>query len=215
MPNLERTNEGVMSQPPRHALSGPLAHAVDEHRNRQAAVQATASTASPSPTAHGRHSSDHQPQPAERRPSGTSWARRQAVLNVVGWWPSHPAEPIRRHGLEPLPAGGRRAARPARAARHRALAARRAPQGIAHPSLGNWKPSICCPSCAGGQEIDQKRRTSAAPALARSWPNVRRCTRRRPASYARALKFHGRLLRRHRSLLPRLHEVPPAAPAVD
>ena len=146
------------------------------------------------------------------RRSGTSSTRAAGARNVIGWWPSHPAEPIsgvmvsNHYQQAVAPLGKPWSMRP----------------GTVHPPrLAEALAGISCPSGGTGSGADpsfrSERREDRSGQGSSPWAACQgaggdreRSRRRDRGDAVGALGLHGGVLRRHRSLLPWIHEVPPA-----
>jgi hypothetical protein len=92
MPNVQRLVE-TARWADRHAASAALADAVDFHRHRKAAVQAWHPRLFRADSGWPRRAAGHEP--VAKIESAVEHSQSENLRSVViGWWPSHPAEPI-------------------------------------------------------------------------------------------------------------------------
>ena len=94
MPNVQRLVENGADGADRHAAPAAFADAVDFDRHRKAAVQARHPRFLRANAGRAGHSAGDQPLAEVQGGLEHFQPERTSSSVVIGWWPSHPAEPI-------------------------------------------------------------------------------------------------------------------------
>ena len=94
MPNVAAPRRDGADGPHRHAPPAAFADALDLHRHRQAALQARHPRLLRTHAGWARRPARDQPVRAQRKALWNILNQNGLRSVVIGWWPSHPAEPI-------------------------------------------------------------------------------------------------------------------------